>query len=184
MSKFFVGAHGTGKSTILEGLKKLREKGSIPCERTFFTEGISRPVNKALEKAQIEHSANQKQIMINDLTVAQYLVQVENPFSLCTRSIIDIIVYSSVVFPELNISEYQAIFNDTAHKIDTLFYLPIEFDLKTDDVRNGVWGDVQIQKDIDSAFRNFLHNHRSIINKVVTIKGTKEERVEMVSQFL
>lgn len=192
---FLVGAHGTGKSTILEAVRQiLLSKPGTQLESPinhviqpiFLTDGISRPIIRALDVAGLSGvvSKDQKQVLINELTVSQYLVQILNPRTLCTRSIIDIIVYSSVVFPHIDITQYQTIFLETADQIGHLFYVPIEFELQTDSERAGIWGDPNIQKQIDEAFKNFLNEHSSRIKgNVVTLSGNVEQRVQTLSKY-
>lgn len=180
MSNFFVGAHGTGKSTLIDLLKQLSKSKDY-----FLCEGVSRPIIRSLEIAEIAVTDTQRQILVNELTSNQYQTLLANSKSLCTRSILDIIAYSAVVYPHINITKYKNLLFETKDKINHLFYTPIEFDLKVDAERKGIWGDPQVQKDIDTALKNLLTEFSGYIKgEVVTVTGSVDHRVDTILKYL
>lgn len=180
--KFFLGAHGTGKSTLLEGVKQTHPN-------YILTEGLSRPLYRAIEKYGIVIEDAQRQAVLNDLTAHFYTNLCPGKEVLATRSIIDVIVYTKILYPELDIQPYLDIWNKTKHQVEKIFFLPIEFDLQTDDIRKGVWGDPEIQKTIQQTMQDFIDSEMVISgvtfqNKVIRVEGSVEQRLEILKNHL
>lgn len=177
MIRYLVGAHGTGKSTLLEALKE-----KFPS--TFYSEGVTRPIVRALRTVQIQDSVVEQEL-IDELTISAYLNQISNSDVLCTRSIIDLVVYHKVFNPgdSERINKFMEIWRETQNNIDVLIYTPIEFPLATDDIRKGVFGNPEIQKRIDLEFQKFIAMHVGSNIEVVKVNGTVEERIKKVEKY-
>ena len=70
-----------------------------------------------------------------------------------------------------------------------IFFLPIEFDLQTDDIRKGVWGDPEIQKTIQQTMQDFIDSEMVISgvtfqNKVIRVEGSIEQRLGILKNHL
>lgn len=173
MLRYLVGAHGTGKSTLLSACKDLYKE-------PFYTEGISRPVTKALKGLEIDPTTFQK--IVNELTIAAYLQQINNNNVMATRSVIDVIVYTQILSPEIDIQPYLDIWNQTKNRIGKLIYIPIEIDLKEDDIRTGIFFNKEFQRKIDIGFRNFLDKQVDS-DKIIIASGSVEERLEIIKDL-
>lgn len=171
MVRFLVGAHGTGKSTLLA---TCREKYKEP----FYTEGISRPVARNLKDLNIDPDTYQK--IINQLTVAAYRQQIANYNIMATRSIIDVIIYTRVLTPHLSVEEYLGVWEETKHRVDKLIYVPIEFGLEEDEIRTGLFTNSSIQAEIDQGMQDFLKSVES--DKVIRVTGSVEDRLRILEE--
>lgn len=161
-----VGAHSTGKTTLLKALQQQswRFEG-------YTSDGFSRPMS--LIRKSLNLTAEQEQIAINELTCWAF----ENYISqrvISTRSPIDAIIYTQYYTPTLNTSSIKELFNKYKDKIEGIFYIPIEFELENDGVR---FTDIQGQKDIDLLMQQFLKDNNL---PFITITGSVEERVNQV----
>lgn len=173
MLNIFIGSHGTGKSSLLEALKN-----EIP---SYTSDGFSRPVYECKSL-----SAFQRQTVINRLTLwafKNYLEVNTNVFS--TRSIVDAIIYTELLFSNLNDKEKEEIgLIDLYESLSLLknenirfFYIPIEFKLVDDGVRY----DEEFQKKIDERMLLFIRKNNM---KVLVITGSIEERKEKVLKLI
>lgn len=162
-----VGAHGTGKSSLIRKIKEL--KPYIYC-----TDGFSRPVKRIKEITQISDSL--EQIIINELTVWNWLNNIDNIYYLSARSIIDAIVYSDYL--DFDIGELMKVFVENNKKTIKYFYIPIEFELKSDNYRPS---NITYQKDIDVMLKDFLINN-NIDYQIIS--GDFNERVDKLLKQL
>lgn len=163
--------HGTGKTTLLESLKN-----KLP--GFYMTDGFSRPVKKI--KHLLELNQFNEQIIINEMTCwafENYIPQ--NVIS--TRSPIDAMIYTQYYCPgklQESLERLKAAFEKDKDKIKGIFYIPIEFEIEDDGVR---FIDNKDQKGIDDLMLKFISDNKL---KVVTVKGSIEERVKIVLETI
>lgn len=164
-----LGSHGTGKSTLLAELKK--DFSSL-----YVTDGFSRPVKIIKDKLLINQ--REEQIIINELSKWNWENNINNPFYMSTRSIVDCYIYSKVLgFKDLA-KDCIEDFYRTKHNKIKFFYIPIEFDLEDDGVR---FIDKKFQKKVDLEIKMFFFEN--FIDPIV-VKGSVEERISIISKHI
>lgn len=168
--KILLGSHGVGKSTLLKEVQS-----NFP--EYYVTDGFSRPVYKI--SRMLDFSENEKQVVINQLSAWAYQNYLSHKNVISTRSIIDCIIYSQILAPEIDIKDLVTLFEETKHEVEYFFYIPIEFSFVYDPERLNE----ELQKKIDGLFVDFIDKHIPS-EKVVTITGTIEERLTTITQYL
>lgn len=159
-SNILIGSHGVGKTSLINEIQK---KVSI-----YTSDGFSRPIHQnsiGLDKIQ-------QHILINELTAWRW-VEDRNKNCVYSRSIIDSIIYTKVLYPNMKIEmekwkdlfiKYKDCYN--------FFYIPIEFELERDGVR---FESVQLQKDIDKEMYSFIAKFQL---PFTTLSGSIDRRVD------
>ena len=94
--KILLGSHGTGKTTLLKEVAT-----NFP--EYYVTDGFSRPVIKIGK--QLELSGYEKQYVINELSAWAYQNYLTHKNVISTRSIVDCIIYSQIITPNLLITD-------------------------------------------------------------------------------
>jgi len=168
--KILIGSHGVGKSTLL---KTVSEK----YPEYYVTDGFSRPVYRIAKE--LDFSEHEKQIVINELSTWAYQNYLTHKSVISTRSIIDCIIYTQILNPSIDVSEMIKLFQETKNQVEKFFYIPIEFSYVYDPERLNE----DLQKKIDLLFREFMVNYIPK-DKVIILKGTVEQRLENISQYL
>jgi len=168
--KILIGSHGVGKSTLL---KAVSEK----YPEYYVTDGFSRPVYRIAK--QLDFSEQEKQIVINELSTWAYQNYLTHKNVISTRSIIDCIIYTQILNPDIDVSEMIELFQETKHQVEKFFYIPIEFGYIYDPERLNE----DLQKKIDLLFREFMVNYIPK-DQLVILKGTVEQRLENISHYL
>lgn len=168
--KILIGSHGVGKSTLL---KAVSEK----YPEYYVTDGFSRPVYRIAK--QLDFSEQEKQIVINELSTWAYQNYLTHKNVISTRSIIDCIIYTQILNPEVEVSDMIELFQETKNQVEKFFYIPIEFGYIYDPERLNE----DLQKKIDLLFREFMVNYIPK-DKVVILKGTVDQRLELISYYL
>lgn len=178
---YFLGSHGTGKSTLVDEILKLNP--------SFVTmEGLSRPLEKGLRKSGFDFDQKKKQIIHNEVELSLNVFSHKVRGGIATRSLIDQIIYSQVVDSTVCTTDLEIAFKNQCEYIEKIFILPIEFPLQEDSVRTGMWFDPVIQKDIQEKMEKFLLKHIDLgylnINQVIFLRGTVEKRMETLIEHL
>jgi predicted ATPase len=168
--KILIGSHGVGKSTLL---KAVSEK----YPEYYVTDGFSRPVYRIAKE--LDFSEHEKQIVINELSTWAYQNYLTHKSVISTRSIIDCIIYTQILNPSIDVSEMIKLFQETKNQVEKFFYIPIEFSYVYDPERLNE----DLQKKIDLLFREFMVNYIPK-DKVIILKGTVEQRLQLISQHL
>ena len=168
--KILIGSHGVGKSTLL---KAVSEK----YPEYYVTDGFSRPVYRIAK--QLDFSEQEKHIVINELSTWAYQHYLTHKNVISTRSIIDCIIYTQILNPDIDVSEMIELFQETKHQVEKFFYIPIEFGYIYDPERLNE----DLQKKIDLLFREFMVNYIPK-DQLVILKGTVEQRLENISHYL
>lgn len=168
--KILLGSHGVGKSTLL---KAVQEK----YPDYYVTDGFSRPVYKI--SRMLDFSETEKQVVINELSAWAYQNYLSHRNVISTRSIIDCIIYSQILHPNMKLKEMIELFNATKDQVEYFFYIPIEFGFIYDPDRLNE----ELQKKVDFLFQDFIATNIPG-DKLITIQGTVEERLEIISKYL
>ena len=168
--KILIGSHGTGKTTLLKEV-------STRFPDYYVTDGFSRPVLKI--GRMLELSNNEKQYAINELSAWAYENYLTHKNVISTRSLVDCIIYSQILTPDVDIENIVTLFEKTKEQVEYFFYIPIEFDFVDDPDRLSH----ELQVKIDGIIQKFIKKHIPA-EKVVTLTGTVEERLEQISKYL
>jgi hypothetical protein len=168
--KILIGSHGTGKTTLLKEV-------STRFPDYYVTDGFSRPVLKI--GRMLELSNNEKQYAINELSAWAYENYLTHKNVISTRSLVDCIIYSQILTPDVDIENIVTLFEETKDQIEYFFYIPIEFDFVDDPDRLSH----ELQFKIDGIIQEFIKKHIPA-EKVVTLTGTVEERLNQISKYL
>jgi predicted ATPase len=168
--KILLGSHGTGKTTLLKEVAT-----NFP--EYYVTDGFSRPVIKIGK--QLELSGYEKQYVINELSAWAYQNYLTHKNVISTRSIVDCIIYSQIITPNLLITDLINLFEQTKDQVERFFYIPVEFDFVADPDRLSQ----ELQVKIDNVIKEFMINHIPK-EKVVILTGTVEERLRTISLYL
>lgn len=168
--KILLGSHGTGKTTLLKEV-------SAKFPEYYVTDGFSRPVIKISK--QLELSNYEKQYVINELSAWAYQNYLSHKNVISTRSIVDCIIYSQILSPNLLINDLITLFEQTKDQVEYFFYIPVEFDFVDDPDRLSH----ELQLKIDQVIKEFMVQHIQK-EKVVILKGTVEERLNKISEYL
>lgn len=171
--KILIGSHGTGKTTLLKEV-------AIKFPEYYVTDGFSRPVSRIAKF--LDFSNNEKQFVINELSAWAYQNYLNHKNVISTRSVVDCIIYSQIVAPDVDISSMMELFVQTKDQVEHFFYIPVEFDYVIDEERpGGVWQ--ELQHKIDKVIQNFIKEYIPS-EKVITLTGTVEQRLEQISKYL
>jgi len=168
--KILIGSHGVGKTTLLQTV-------SEKYPEYYVTDGFSRPVYKIAK--QLDFSEQEKQVVINELSTWAYQNYLTHKNVISTRSIIDCIIYTQILNPNIKVQDMIDLFQETKDQVEKFFYIPIEFSYVYDPERLNE----DLQKKIDTLFREFIVNYIPK-DKLVILKGTIEERLDNISNYL
>lgn len=158
-----IGAHGTGKSTLLNELKEYRKD-------LYVSDGWGRPIKEAGKELGLTNK--QEQIIINTITKHRWNNDVSQTNFVCTRSIIDEWVYSKLMGHDDLLESRKEIFRSSDYKNVKYFYIPIEFALEEDGVR---YSGRQFQRDCDKLMLEWIKEFNL---DVITLSGTVDERLQ------
>ena len=168
--KILIGSHGVGKTTLLQAV-------SEKYPEYYVTDGFSRPVYKIAK--QLDFSEQEKQVVINELSTWAYQNYLTHKNVISTRSIIDCIIYTQILNPNIKVQDMIDLFQETKNQVEKFFYIPIEFSYVYDPERLNE----DLQKKIDTLFREYIVNYIPK-DKLVILKGTIEERLDNISNYL
>jgi predicted ATPase len=165
----FLGAGGTGKSTLLRALQKKNPS-------LVGIESPSRAVKEVTRKADID--AYTEQALINNLALYNFEQYQDNNNVILIRSLIDVAIYSEyfrtaeTAMLWTHVNRYLS-----EPHVGRIFYFPIEFVQAEDGVRY----DDDLNKEIDKRMQWALHQLRT---PFTVVSGSVEERVELVLPLL
>lgn len=159
-----LGSHGTGKTTLLSELRKMRPD-------LYITDGFSRPVHSAIKRFSQPTSPKDEQILINELSCWNWKNNLNNKIYTSSRSVIDCYVYSKAFMWE-DLAEEMLQFYHRNTPIDVkYFFLPIEFPIESDGIR---FMDTDFQTKIEFYLREFIQQNKL---PILTLSGTLSERL-------
>jgi len=127
----------------------------------------------------LDFSENEKQVVINQLSAWAYQNYLSHKNVISTRSIIDCIIYTQILNPNIKVQDMINLFQETKDQVEKFFYIPIEFSYVYDPERLNE----DLQKKIDTLFREFIVNYIPK-DKLVILKGSIEERLDNISNYL
>lgn len=178
---YLLGAHGTGKSTLIDAIKEINPDYPV-------METMSRPLSKGLKEAGIQVNDRQKQIIFNELTLDYHNNIHKLKEGLSSRSLIDLILYNKFTSPDVDMTIYKDAWERDCSQIGFIFVVPIEFPLVADGVRNGIFADPGMQKEYEVDALLFIQNEikegRLYKEQVVYLGGTVEERINDLQYYL
>lgn len=182
------GSHSQGKTTLVNALEQLPEFKDYK----FFREITRQMKNLGLEIN--ENASTSTQIMIMAEHYRRACVEGNCIYDRCT---LDGIVYTTVLMFQdhsklLNglseddryafIDTIEALFDLTINKYDVIFYIEPELALEDDGVRTT---DKHFFETIVKGFDNIINDlSKDSDIKIVKIKGTVEERIQMILNTL
>ena len=173
----FTGAQSTGKTTLLNELKKWKE-----LEDYVFIDEITRNVSKLGMKINEKgDDATQTAIMnahIENLKKGDNLI--------LDRCSLDSVVYTHYLYSHGRVSrdtfDYaRQVFTETCLKYDKIFYLKPEFDIVDDGVRSS---SVQFRDEIADIFERYIVEFNLRKWNVVEISGSVEERLKAIKKVM
>ena len=173
----FTGAQSTGKTTLLNELKKWKE-----FEDYVFIDEITRNVSKlGMNINEKGDDATQTAIMnahIENLKKGDNLI--------LDRCSLDGVVYTHYLYSHGRVSrdtfDYaRQIFTETCLKYDKIFYLEPEFNIVDDGVRSS---SVQFRDEIADIFERYITEFNLRKWNVVEISGSVEERLKAIKKVM
>lgn len=162
-----VGAHGTGKTTLCNELYRLDNS-------LYVTDGFSRPILSIKDEIGLTEIQVQK---LNSHFMMHFTdIYVKYKYVFSTRSLIDTIAFTELLYPDLNIDNVKTKLVEIrdAGLISNIFYLPIEFPLVDDGVR---YSDPEFQKKYDDKIREVISRYSLYYDSVT---GSVEKRAKTV----
>lgn len=173
----FTGAQSTGKTTLLNELRKCKE-----FEDYVFIDEITRRVSKlGMNINEKGDDATQTAIMnahIENLKKGDNLI--------LDRCSLDGVVYTHYLYLHGRVSKdtfdyARQVFAETCLKYDKIFYLKPEFDIVDDGVRSN---SVQFRDEIASIFERYIAEFNLRKWNVVEISGSVEERLKAIKKMM
>ncbi len=171
----FTGAQSTGKTTLLNELKKWKE-----FEDYVFIDEITRNVSKlGMNINEKGDDATQTAIMnahIENLKKGDNLI--------LDRCSLDGVVYTHYLYLHGRVSrdtfDYaRQVFIETCLKYDKIFYLKPEFDIVDDGVRSS---SVQFRDEIADIFERYIAEFNLRKWNVVELSGSVEDRLKAIKK--
>jgi nicotinamide riboside kinase len=185
MKVAFVGAHGTGKTTLVNALSEhLRSSGRF----CAITPEVPRVICETSGDPTFFRRGNNSLIRQTLLLTGQPIYEVAESAGtdsvlLCDRAILDHWAYTlNLFYQELQLEKIMLPLENFVAKhcssYDTIFYVPIEFSAQDDGVRES---DPTFQLAIDIEVRRLLDLFGL---KYHRISGTIQQRMSQVTQIL
>ena len=176
----FTGAQSTGKTTLLQEMKK-----KLP--GYFFVDEVTRLVKKSYGVNINEAGGTNTQLYILSEHIKNHLNYHEN--LVLDRCILDGYVYTKYQVERGNVDSnvldaFNSVFGLLFDKLDVVFYTdPKDVDLEDDGERSS---DIKFREDIISIFDNIINFKLSLHNrsKIVVLSGTVEQRVEKILNYI
>jgi nicotinamide riboside kinase len=169
----FTGAQGTGKTTLLNELKKEN--------KYLIITNVARDLVKDLKIQLNENGEDFSQLAIYHKNIE---ILLSTPSFVSDRSLSDIWAYSKWAFEKKKITSELFSFIEKGidrymDLYDIIFYLPIEFSLEKDGVRST---SEEYRRQIDSNIKEALHKFYR--KKIYTVEGSIEKRVDKIFKIL
>lgn len=186
-----VGSHCTGKSTLIEALKKesfIQVKGQKSFESL---ELLSSPTRMIKEKG-FKINNDQEDYSVTQLLCMTYDIQnfYLNKNFISDRGALDTLIYTKYLYEQKKVDErtYRLIEMQSMPIIfgyTHIFYIGLEIPLVGDNVRST---DVDFRNRIDGMFNEkfsfWNSNFMPVFERVYCLHGTVEERIEQIKEHL
>lgn len=177
----FVGAQGTGKTTVLNALREDPDFKGF----TFYTEIVRKLAAEKGLKINEEGTAETQKVLFD--TYSEILDKMLNEKAVSDRCIIDVSAYTAFLNdhleePDADLSEED--FRERKellrrkYELGTVAYFPIEFPVVEDGVRSP---SETFRISVDQKIKQYLTNYRF---KFITVTGTVEERVKTIKKAM
>ena len=170
----FTGAHGVGKTTLCRELAHRLNRAGIA---TASTPEVPRQIADEVGEPEFFRRGNNTLVRQFSIIARQLLVEVSvspRVVLLCDRTLLDHWCYTLELFPTVEDEKgrrvWDALVQNYLSGYDMLFYVPIEFSVVNDGVREG---EEKFQLEIDALIREKL-NATHLPYEIVG--GTLEER--------
>ena len=177
-----VGTHCTGKSTLIQDLK---EKLSPTLSDFYFVKQVNRECHKyGLKINEEANDLTQLFIAANDLK--QIVEAPQDQTVISDRCILDTLIYTLSMAKKGKVEwdtwrAVRVLCNKTLSNYTHLIWLRPEFEVVPDGVRSvdEVW-----REELDSLFEDYLKTAESPGTTVVTLSGSREERVNKFIEII
>ena len=166
----FIGAQGTGKTTLLNAVHEILPHFKKCTESTRWVKSLGFDINE----------------LGTDLTQELILMKhLDNLFlndeMLTDRTLIDCFVYTEWLYENGKVSletlnKTRAAMDKLLYNYDMIFYLPIEFEVEDDGVRSV---NDSFRKEIDTKFKTIVDTLG-----IPSLTGSIEERTQQVINFI
>jgi len=179
MKIVITGAQSTGKSTLLNYIKKSELRDAKLKGFSFIDE-----LTRQLKESGIvinENGNNLTQL----LTVTTHIQNIVKPNFISDRCILDALVYTAWMHEEGKVDDWVLEFAKQSCRVilkeySHIFYLRPEFDLVDDGVRSS---NIQFRDKITDLFEEYITNY-NIESKVIVLTGTVEERYKQFKESI
>lgn len=175
------GTHCTGKSTLIEILKK-----SPVFENAVFLKSSGRALKKCISNLKINEDGDffsQFYMLSRDIT--QLTENIDKPLVVCDRSFLDTWVYSKYLHrngclrnTEMDILDKMKESASMFFHFDKIFILKPSYELVQEENRSM---SVEFQKDVELLFDELLNPYN---NSVEVLPSSDEERAEIIINFI
>ncbi|EBF5808896.1 hypothetical protein FI575_08640 [Campylobacter coli] len=173
MRLFLTGAHGTGKTTILNDLKKLNL-----FKEYKFIDSITSDIVK--EKSDFSNHDKLKEIQTK--IFARSYDAFTEPKIVSSRSMLDVCSYSLSTYKKTNDNHFKIIADliessFDVFKDDIFIYVPIMFNLESKKLRSS---DIDFQKEIDSNIKNLLKKSKYNFYEIQSLNNRTQEILDYI----
>ncbi len=162
------GSHCTGKTTILDNIE--------------YPNKIQEIARRELIQDVKPHNMTPKERIIFQCEYWELQKKTEDSKKdfLSDRSLVDILAYDFDIFKSI---EVYAMLPKLVGRYDILLYIPIEFPLKADSIRNP---DVSYQIIIDNRIKDLLERLQQLDQRLIvdTLNGTVEQRTNKLKDLI
>lgn len=172
----FTGTHGTGKTTLLDELRKI-----LPSEYYFSTNITRRLIDMGVPINEMGDDHTQSIIM--DI----HLKNIQRPHLVADRCVIDNFVYTWNLFDNGKVSaevyknQLNIIQNHTFSAYDIICYLKPEFKLHLDGVRSG---SEEFRRDITERFEYVIKQYNvPYLNLTGSVEARMEQLTNAISEY-
>lgn len=179
----FCGAHGTGKSTIVNELRKDPRCICIDSVTRTQTSQAERRIDKKLKDLDQTQLNILEAIKVNAEKIRELKESLpDDKILVMDRSSFDFYAYSKNFFAKnllthRTMNEIEDELPNLVDFVDLFYYLPIEFNLVDDGVRNM---DEDLRKGVDRVIREQLF----WTGRTVELTGTLQRRLNRINQTL
>ena len=178
----FCGAHGTGKSTLVEELRKDSRCICIDSVTRTNTSQAERRIDPDIDMDQTQLKILEAiEDKIHDLKELKHAIG-DDKIIVLDRSAIDFYAYCKnfLVKNRIRHKTFERVENqlwDLTRVIDRFYYLPIEFNLVDDGVRNM---SEDLRQGVDKVIREQLFKY----GRTVELTGTLQQRLDRLNRTL
>ncbi len=175
----FIGAHGTGKTTLA---KVVSEKLNLPLIAEGVREKMVYYKNEGYDKYDLDHYGGVFQLFQDELLIERLFEENEKVHFISDRSTIDNFAYyatNQICKPlsEKTFKAYEYLCLSQSKKYSHLFLVPVSFPAVADGVRETTY---QSQIIIENFIRGFCEKNNIRYIEIDTNCNTVEERVKFV----